>query len=193
MVNLSVGSSKPHEKFIKDEELKQEVSYESLLKLQSDYDIATKINHVLRVVGTRYARANPNKCLKSQALVHNLRQVSKKGGTVSFLNELSQFREDKERIQFVFNSFKFIKNKVARDLLMELGIIKDAIALDVRIRNIFDKLEILYPKKFSNAKVYDQVETDILFKVCKPLGINGVELDRMLYQNYNEIMNNNYG
>jgi len=29
---------------------------------------------------------------------------------------------------------------------------------------------------------------DVLTGICEPLGISGIELDRMLYQNYEEIM-----
>lgn len=189
---MVVGKSSPYEKFIGDGVLKKEINYESLLKVESDYELAKIINHVLLAVGTRYAQSNPDKCLKTQALVHNFRQVSKEGGPVEFLKNLSQFQEDRERVQFVIDSFKFIKNKGARDLLMELGIVRDALALDLRIQNIFRKLGIACPKDFSNPKVYDQIEKDILLKVCKPLSISGVGLDRILYQNYNEIMNSNY-
>jgi hypothetical protein len=185
---IVVGRSSPYEKFNRNEELKKKISYESLSKLQSDYELKKTINQVLLAIGTRYAQTNPDKCLKTQALVHKFGQVSKEGGPVSFLKKLSQFRDDNERIQFVIRSFKFIKNKGARDLLMELGIVRETIALDVRMQNIFGKLEIEFPRNISNPKVYDQIEEDILFKVCKPLGISGVELDRMLYQNYDEIM-----
>jgi hypothetical protein len=101
---------------------------------------------------------------------------------------LAQVKEDRARIQSVIDAFKFIKNKGARDLLMELGLVKDAIALDVRIKNIFGKLGISTPKTFSNLRIYDQVESDILTKICKPLNFTGVELDRILYQNYAAIM-----
>jgi len=190
---MVVGRSSPYEKFIGNDELKKEISYESLLKLESDYELAETINHVLISVGTRYAQHNPNRCLKTQALVHNFRQVSKEaGGPLGFLNKISNFQKDKDRIQFVIESFKFIKNKGARDLLMELGIVKDAIALDVRMQNILGKLEVTYPKDISKTRIYNQVEADILLKICKPLGVSGVELDRILYQNYNEIMNSTY-
>jgi hypothetical protein len=186
---MVVGRSSPYDKFIRDEELKREISYESLSRIESDYELAKTINHVLWAVGTRYAQSDPNKCLKTQALLHNFRQISKEAnGPVGFLNKLANFQEDRDRVQYVIDSFKFIKNKGARDLLMELGMVRDALALDVRMQNVLGKLGIEYPKDFSNPKVYDRVERDILLKVCKPLGISGMELDRILYQNYKEIM-----
>jgi hypothetical protein len=45
----------------------------------------------------------------------------------------------------------------------------------------------------SNPKLYDKVEEELLSKVCKPLNLSGVEFDRMIYNNYNEIMEINFG
>jgi hypothetical protein len=186
---MVVGRSSPYEEFNNNERLKQEINYESLISIRNDSEIAKTINHVLRSVGTRYAQSDANKCLKTKALVHNFKFLTGYlGGPKEFLNTLSQLKEDKEHVQLVIDSLKFIKNKGARDLLMELGIVKDAIALDVRIRNIFAKLQINTPKNFSNSRIYDQVENDILSKICRPLDLTGVELDRILYQNYAAIM-----
>jgi hypothetical protein len=72
---------------------------------------------------------------------------------------------------------------------MELGLLKNAVAFDVRVRNVLDKMGIKTPKGFENdPKSYDTIESDILTEVCKPLGISGIEFDRMLYQNYDKIM-----
>jgi hypothetical protein len=40
----------------------------------------------------------------------------------------------------------------------------------------------------SNPKLYDKVEEELLSKVCKPLNLSGVEFDRIIYRNYDEIM-----
>ena len=37
------------------------------------------------------------------------------------------------------------------------------------------------------AKLYDEIEKEILTKICKPIELSGVEFDRMLYQNYDKI------
>ena len=82
-----------------------------------------------------------------------------------------------------------IKNKGARDLLMELGLVRNAIAFDTRIKNVLHKISIETPEHFENSsKLYNDAENDIISKICVPLGISGIELDRMLYQNYEEIM-----
>ena len=61
--------------------------------------------------------------------------------------------------------FKYIKSKGARDFLMELGLVRNAIALDTCIQDIFEKTGIQFPKEFvSNPKICDKVERDILEK-----------------------------
>jgi hypothetical protein len=35
---------------------------------------------------------------------------------------------------------------------------------------------------------YDEIEQEILENICKPIGLSGIQFDRMLYQNYDEIM-----
>ena len=84
-------------------------------------------------------------------------------------------------------------SKSSRDLLMELGIVKNAIALDVRVQSILTKVGINIPKGVeNNPKIYDEVENDILTKICKPLNLLGVEFDRMIYQNYEGIMSTRF-
>jgi hypothetical protein len=93
------------------------------------------------------------------------------------------------------SKFKYIKSKGARDFLMDLGLVRDAIALDARIQNVLEKIigiEIpkdLLEKIKNNSKLYDEVEEELLLKVCKPLNLSGIEFDRMIYQNYKEIKN----
>ena len=105
------------------------------------------------------------------------------------MKELSRLSSDKHKIDYVIRSLKYIKNKGARDLLMELGLVRNAIAFDTRIKNVLHKIGIETPEHFeTSSKLYDKVENEIISKICVPLGISGVELDRMLYQNYEEIM-----
>ena len=188
---ITVGNSLPAQKFEKNTGLKVEVAYEKLIKMQ-EADQARTINHVLREVGTRYASSSMSKCRKTVALVHNLKALKSKGGPKMFMKTLSELKgpdADKERIECLMRDLMFLKSKSARDFLMELGLLKNAVAFDVRVRNVLDKMGIKTPKDFeSDPKSYDAIESDILTEVCKPLGISGIEFDRMLYQNYDEIM-----
>lgn len=190
---IGVGGSKPAEKFEKDTKLKSEVAYEKLMQIKEKEERKKTINQVLRAVGTRFASSKISKCKKTDALVHNFKVLMNfKGGPKGLLRRLSDFRgsnADKRRIKYVMKIFSYIKSKGARDYLMELGLVKDAIALDIRIQNIFNKIGIMIPKGFeNNPKLYDEIESDILMKICKPIGISGIELDRILYQNYNDIV-----
>lgn len=190
---IVVGNSKPAERFNRNLELRNQVSYQELLKVKDEEDLKKKINYVLRAVGTRYASSDISKCRKTNALVHNFKFLkSFKEGPKGLLKKLSEFEgegADRRRIKYLMKNLKYMQSKSARDFLMELGIVRDAIALDVRVQNIFAKVGIkLLEKCVSNPKLYEEIESEILAKVCKPLNLLGVEFDRMLYQNYESIM-----
>jgi hypothetical protein len=190
---ILVGSSLPEKKF--SDQLKQKVSYEQLLKIKDDENQLNKVIHeVLRAVKTRYASASVEKCRKTKALVHNFKVLSEyKDGPKGFLEEISKLSTDKEKIKYVMSKFKYIKSKGARDFLMDLGLVHDAIAIDVRMQNVLKKIGINIPEGIkSNPKLYDKVEEELLSKVCKPLNLSGVEFDRMIYNNYKDIMKMNF-
>ena len=112
-----------------------------------------------------------------------------KDGPKGFLKEISKLSTDKEKIKYVMSKFKYIKSKGARDFLMDLGLVRDAIAIDVRMQNVLRKIGISIPEGIkNNLKLYDKVEEELLLKVCKPLNLSGVEFDKMIYQNYDKIM-----
>jgi len=191
---IVVGNSKPAERFNKDTKLRNQVSYEKLAKIREEDDLKKEINHVLRSVGARYASSNISKCRKTNALAHNLKVLkSFKDGPKGLLKRLSEFEglyADKRKIKYLMTVFKYMQSKSARDFLMELGVVRDAVALDIRAQNIFAKIGVQIPKKFqADPKLYDEIERDILEKVCEHLNLSGVEFDRMLYQNYRSIMN----
>jgi hypothetical protein len=72
--------------------------------------------------------------------------------------------------------------------LMQQGLVRDAIALDVRVINVLRQIGIKVPDAVrGDAGAYDHVEADLLRGVCSNLGIAGVELDRVIYQNYDII------
>jgi len=187
---MVVQGSKPYEKFDKRVDLKRKVAFDSLMEVEDYREVKNRVNEVLRAVGTRYASSDISKCRKTEALAHNLKVLKGfEGGPKGLLRELSRFSSDKQKIDCLMHSLKYIKNKGARDLLMELGLVRNAIAFDTRIRNVLHKIGIETPERFeTSSKLYDEVENDIISKICVPLGISGIELDRMLYQNYEEIM-----
>jgi len=72
---------------------------------------------------------------------------------------------------------------------MEFGSINDAIALDSRVQTVLRKIGIKVPKGLeNNQEKYDRVEKELLEKICRPLGLSGVQFDRMIYKNYDNIL-----
>ena len=188
-----VGRSDPWDKLRARTDLKEKIAWESLQRIESQDELTRTVNQVLLAVGTRYASSTLSKSVKAQALAHNLNVL--KGyndGPKGFLQKISEFRgpaTDIMKIRFVMDSFIYIKNKGARDLLMELGLVRNAIALDVRLRNVLQKAGFRVPNGFQGSSlIYEKIEKDILNKICAPLRLAGVEFDRMLYQNYQDIL-----
>jgi hypothetical protein len=160
----------------------------------SDAAARKRIHSVLRRIGARYASAEIAKCRKTAALAHNLRVLRHtNGGPHGFLKRLAQLTgpsQDRRRIKYLMKCLWYIRSKGSRDLLMELGLVRDAIALDVRVMNVLQGVGLAIPVKQvqSNPSVYDEVEAAVLTGICVPLGLLGIEFDRMLYQNYDAIM-----
>jgi len=187
---MVVGGSKPFEKFKNNENLKNQIAFENLLQIADQELVKKTINHVLRVVGTRYASRDLSKCAKSRALAYNFNFLRKfDGGPKGFLKQISEIENEKQRIDYVKENLRYIQNKGARDFLMELGIVRNSIAIDSRIQTILNKMGIEIPlNSLGDPALYEKIQTELLEKVCKPLNLSGIEFDRLLYQNYKEIM-----
>jgi len=190
---IVVGNSDPVGKFDNDRDLQKRVRYERLAKIKTQSQLEKDVNSVLRAVGARFASRSVKKCRKTQALVHNLKVFRGwKDGPKSLLMRLSEFEGQnatKRKVRYLMKIFKFIKSKSARDYLTGLGLINDAIAIDVRIQNVLrQKIGIRIPDGLeNNSKLYDGIEKELLEKLCKPLKMSGVQFDKMIYQNYDEI------
>jgi hypothetical protein len=183
-----VGNSAPQEKMGESAIVRQQLSYKKLLSMTASKRII-HINQIFRNFGVRYAARQPLNCRKSSAVVHNLLFFDSNGGPKRFLRELAKLPNDYDKVKRVINSLSFIKSKGARDLLIELGLVKRAIAFDVRLQNILDSLKIKVPDNFaSNETLYRSVEEILLDEVCKPLNISGSRLDRILFQHTDDIV-----
>jgi hypothetical protein len=182
---IVVGRASPGDKFKKSEKLKKEISYDYLLNL-TDEEIREKIHETLRLVNVRFVGDDVYKCKKTKALVNNFGILkSYQDGPMGLIGMLSEFQganSDKKKIDYLKNNFCYLKDKGARDFLMELGLIENAIALDSRVKGILGKCGITI-----KGKTYDEIETDVLDRICKPIGLSGVQFDRLIFQNYTEI------
>ena len=57
-------------------------------------------------------------------------------------------------------------------------------ALDARIYGVLEGVGV----KVSPEDIFGYVENELIQKVAKPLGVSGGQLDRMLFNNYNQIL-----
>lgn len=195
---LIVGSYAPAEKFENNIKLKEMVNYSTLQKLKKDEDKMKAIHFVLREIGCRYVGEDMNKGWKVKSLTYNFNKLQQfDGGPKGFLSMLEDLIRNNQERQAIdtLKKMKGFKDKSSRDFLMEYGMVTDCIALDTRLYNIFAKLGINIPaleEIQGSSRVYSQVEDSILKSICEPIHIKGIELDRMLYQNYNGILLNIY-
>jgi thermostable 8-oxoguanine DNA glycosylase len=188
---MVVGGAASNDRFQSREDLKEQLNYNALIQYTNDKELQSIINEVLRAAGVRYASSDLEKCQKSKALVHNYRFIScYKGGFKGLLQDLAQMEGEQDRFAFLMQHLKFIKHKSARDFLMSMGINTHTLALDIRIQNIFRHFGIEFPTQaqLSSKAVYDSTEKEIIQKICKPLNMEPAAFDRILYQNYNEII-----
>jgi len=72
--------------------------------------------------------------------------------------------------------------------LAELGLAHNVIALDSRVLGILRTFGADVPKETpTDAREYQAIQQALLSQICEPLGLTGVELDRILYWNYQNI------
>lgn len=186
-----VGSSAPAEKLGESKELQRRISYNRLSEMNPD-EAKKEIHYVLREIGARYVSKEIEKSKKTEALVHNLKVIKNFGGPKALIKRVSEIEGDNSDIRkakYLMKVLKYIGSKSARDLLMSLGVIRDAIAFDVNVMNFLEEIGIKVPKNIaSSPKVYDKFEKEILENVCKRLKISGIEFDRMIYWNIEDIL-----
>jgi len=179
---IVVGNASPGDSFKENEALNNETSYENLKPLKEE-EIREKIHKTLFFVKARYVGSDAYCCPKVKALVKNfgVLKITPMGQWV-YSKCYRNIKSEKMRIEYIKKNFSYLKDKGARDFLMEMGLIKNAIALDSRVKGILEKCGI-----DTKGRTYDEIETTVLEKICKPLGISGVQFDRLIFQNYREI------
>lgn len=188
---IVIGGAKPADTLRDNRELQRRISYEKLRKLD-DNRKKRVINSALRKIGCRYASKAIEKCWKTNALVNHFKILKYKGGPKGFcktLGELDGLNRESLRIALVKKELPRYGNKAARDLLMGLGLVRQAIAFDARIDDILEnKIGLRLPKHYQQkTKEYEALEKLLIKEVCEPLKIKGVCLDRILFQKHDAI------
>jgi hypothetical protein len=144
-----------------------------------------RLHSVLRAIGTRYVGKKPRN-RKVNAALHNFDVLVRAGGPERFFNEVAKKKQTEAKIEFLADQLKYYKKKGCRDILIELRLASDCMALDQRLKNIL----IAMGGTISGSvdRQYEQIERELLERVAKPSGLSGGELDRVLFQNYPDLM-----
>ena len=139
--------------------------------------------------GVRYAMPNPRECMKTAALLRNLSFVEGlPGGARPYLRQLADMDRDKDRVKRIKRDLAYIKNKGARDLLIELDLGRTLIALDARLIGVLTACGVPVPKNVQgDSAAYEALQQAICELVCSPTGLTGAEFDRVVYRNYDDI------
>ena len=73
--------------------------------------------------------------------------------------------------------------------MAELGLARNVIALDVRLLNLLRLAGVRVSSKAQNHEAtYRRLQDALLEQVARPAGVNGVQLDRILFNNYDDIL-----
>jgi hypothetical protein len=162
--------------------------YKELVGL-SDRRLSTAINRKLLAAGVRYASDDKDECRKTAAAVYNFQIINSYGGPFRFFENVASIPLEAWRVAVVSDELAYIKNKGARDLLIGLGLINQAIAFDTRIMNILNHCGADIPKDLASNKIkYKALENELFEKVCIPCGISGGHFDRIMFQSYAQII-----
>lgn len=140
---------------------------------------------MLQAIRTRYV-GKKSRNPKVDAALHNFEAVAKAGGPEQFFKRVAGEKGTAARIRYLSEHLQYYKKKGCRDILIELHLASDCVALDQRIRNILKAADVKIQGSISRQ--YEQIEQQLLDKVAKPSGLTGGHLDRILFQNYGDIM-----
>lgn len=130
---------------------------------------AASIHTELVSAGVRFVAKDAPVGRKTMAALSNFKILDEAGGPRAFFAELAK-KDERNRIKFVQAKLRYVKHKGSRDLLIGLGAVEHAVALDVRWKNILERVGVRVPKNFQTSRaVYEQLERELLDYVCKPL------------------------
>ncbi len=152
-------------------------------------EIASRFHRAFSDAGVRYVGRSADGSGKATACARNFRRVRAFGGPREFVAVVSRIVGDDERIEFVIDVLSHVNLKGARDLLMELGMHRNSIALDARVMSVLRAAGLSESESApSKAEVYREIEMAIISNVADPFGLEPVVVDRTMYQRQKEIV-----
>lgn len=183
---IVVGRSSPSQE-LEDFSLPgKPLSYRSLCDQRKSSRVRT-IHRLFRRHGVRFAGRDATTCRKTAAVCWNLERLVDAGGPRKYLSDLCRLPEV-ARPSRIAEDFRYIKLKGSRDLSATLGLAKDVIALDSRLLTILRLAGVAIPKAVqSDRDAYNSLQEALLSQVCSAAGVTGVQFDRILYRNSDDI------
>lgn len=183
-----IGKSAPWEKAQTDWE-QSDLTWTRLVALDAKTpagDIAGRVQKFFSAAGIRYAGKGDELSKKARGVAQNFIRVRAFGGPRAVFAAFAAVEADTERIALVQALLSQVGPKGSRDLLMNVGLLREAIAIDDRVESILFAARVI-PAKSVEGRDYATVEASVLENVARPLGWEGVELDRTMYQQWKSI------
>jgi hypothetical protein len=162
-------------------EAKRQTSLSRLKAFRTDQERLRHIHWVFATVRSRYIRKNFRRDPKSRAVLRNFHTLTGKGGPKGFFRRIANERSEPTRIE-ALQELAGYGPKTARDTAIELGLAKNCLALDTRLRALLSAVGAQ-----TDRASYDAIEKAMLTKVVRPR-LTGGQLDRILFQNYDKIL-----
>lgn len=157
-----------------EEEYYSQVTYDNLLQMDEDERIQ-HLEEILLEAGVNMHQK------KSQYISSHVERIESMGGLEAAQEEFESKNGKEAKMEFL-KQFKGIGDKYARNIGMDLfhSDFRDTIALDTRIGNVTDELDIEFESYEEEEKFY--------VSVADRLGITPWELDRLLYRYTDEVV-----
>ena len=122
---------------------------------------------------------------KVDAAIHNFNALVKAGGPRQFFKKVAAKKNKEAKVEYLSNELRYYKKKGCRDILIEFQLASDCLALDQRIRRVLEGVGVTVAGSIDRQ--YQQIEDELIKKVAEP-SLTGGQLDRILFQNYGDIM-----
>ncbi|MEO5953305.1 MAG: hypothetical protein ABIQ44_12640 [Chloroflexia bacterium] len=170
----TMGNANGYAGLIENPENYQQVTFDRLVLLSPE-DRLAKISEILGKAKVRWARS------KAAYLSTNVDRILELGGLEVVRDILVNSPGREGKIKFLA-SFAGIGPKYARSVLMDTyhEDFRDSLALDSRIQKVTNALGLTFPNYQSHEDFY--------IEAAHEAGINGWEMDRILYNYTNEVL-----
>lgn len=164
----TMGNSRGAEGLIRNQDNYRRVTFEALTRKRTNASRRSELREVLRVAKVRMSDR------KADWLMENYDRVAALGGPTKAKETLLNTEGREEKIKF-WRGFKGIGKKYARNIMMDVyhPHFRNYIAVDERIKKITRALGLTFG-------TYEP-EEEFYLEVAKQAGLQGWELDRMLY------------